>query len=81
MNWLDEHLVEGWQDSWRWFSTQSLALGGTATAIAAGYPDLIISLAAMMGGTPRLQAAVVAVVLAMIVLRLWNQSEETTDED
>lgn len=78
-DWLDTHLVAGWQDSWRWFSMQALAVGGTAAATVAAYPDLLITLAAMLGGTPRLQAVVVACVIGVIALRLWNQGADDAD--
>lgn len=76
MDFLDKHLVPEWRESWRWFSVQATAVGGTAAATVAAYPDLLITLAAMLGGTPRLQAAVVALVILVIALRLWRQTDE-----
>lgn len=75
MNWLDKYLVSDWRDSWRWFSVQAAAVGGTAAATVAAYPDLLITLAAMLGGTPQLQAVVIALVMVIIALRLWNQED------
>lgn len=75
IDFLDKHLVEGWRDSWRWFSVQAAAVGGTAAATVAAYPDLLITLAAMLGGTPQLQAVVIALVMVVVALRLWNQED------
>ena len=76
---IQKHLVPDWRDAWRFASVQATAIGGTLAATAAAYPDLIITLSAMLGGTPRLQAAIVAFVLVVIALRLWNQ--EDADEE
>lgn len=80
VKWLDEKLVPDWRRSWQWFSVQSEIAAGSMAAVIAGYPDILPQLAALMGGTPRLQAVVVAFVLITLVLRLWNQSQETEDE-
>lgn len=79
IKWLDEKLVPDWRRSWQWFSVQSELVAGSMAAVIAGYPDILPQLAALMGGTPRLQAVVVAFVLITLVLRLWNQ-QETKDE-
>lgn len=77
---LEKHLVPEWRDSWRWFSVQSAAVAGTAAATVAGYPELLVTLSAMMGGTPELQALVIAFVIVVIALRLWNQEADDGED-
>ena len=81
MNWLDKHLIPEWRESWRYASVQAAAVAGTVGATVAGYPDLIVTLAAMMGGTPQLQSAVVGAVIIIVALRLWNQEAGDADEE
>lgn len=79
IKWIDDHFVPNWRESWQWFSVHSEVAAGTVATVVAGYPDILPQLAALMGGTPRLQALVVAFVIITLVLRLWNQ-QETEDE-
>lgn len=80
-NLFDKYLIPEWRESWRYASVQAAAVAGTVGATIAGYPDLIITLAAMMGGTPQLQAVVIAFVIVVVALRLWNQEAGDADEE
>lgn len=75
-NWFDRHFVTGWRKSWQWFSIQSDILMGAVASMVVGYPDLLPMLTALMGGTARLQALVVAIVIVVVVLRLWDQGSQ-----
>lgn len=79
MNWLDNHLVEGWRDSWRWFSVQATAAIGAIGAAIAAQPELLALVAGFLGGGAVLQGIVLLAAFAIIALRLWNQTEEVDD--
>jgi hypothetical protein len=69
-------LIDDWRDSWRKWSVQGTAFVGGAATFAAGYPDLLVQLSALMGGSVGVQALVLAVTVALIALGLINQGDE-----
>jgi len=81
MSKADKYLIPDWRNAWRFASVQATAVAGAVGATVAGYPDLIVALAAMMGGTPQLQAVVIAAVILIVALRLWNQEAGDADEE
>lgn len=80
IDWLDRHLVAGWRDSWRWASVQFVPVLTAAMMAIAAYPDLIVMLAGMLGGSGRLQALVLVVALVIVAARLWDEEEHDGDE-
>ena len=77
IKWLDEHLVDGWRDSWRWFSVQ---FAGVAGATVFAYPDLILQLIMLLSNDARIQSAAILVTLGVIVIRLWDQEDKDDSE-
>lgn len=75
---LDKYLVSDWRDSWRWFSVQAVPVATGAMMAVAAYPDLLVMLASMLGGSERLQAVILVGALSIVAVRLWNQ--EADDE-
>ncbi len=80
IDWLDRYLVDGWRDSWRWLSVQLVPVLTAAMMAIAAYPDLLVSLTAMLGGSGRLQALVLVIALVIVAVRLWNQESEDGEE-
>lgn len=76
MNWLDKYLVPDWRDSWRMHSVQALAAFGAAISL---FPGLFLDIIIFLIDTPWMQITAIGGVVAVIVLRLWNQ-EEVDDE-
>lgn len=74
-SWLDNHLVPGWRDGWRWWSNQALFAAGVFGSMVAASPDLLIQLSAMLGGASHVQALVISAVILILVLRMWNQGK------
>lgn len=80
IDWLDRHLVEGWRESWRWASMQFVPVLTAAMMAIAAYPDLLVMLAAMLGGSGRLQALVLVIALVIVAVRLWDQEQDDDEE-
>lgn len=80
IEWLDKHLVEGWRESWRWASMQFVPVFTAAMMAIAAYPDLLVLLAGMLGGSGRLQALVLVFALVIVAMRLWDQEQDDGEE-
>lgn len=81
--WLDQHLVPGWRGSWAWWGNQAALVVGAIALTISSYPDLLIALASMLGGTPELQAGIIGITMLIITLRMWDQREQqpTAEQD
>lgn len=83
IKWLENKLVAGWRDAWRWASVQLAAVAAIIAGVLTAHPEILIGLIAFLpsGGLRLLVAAGVALVVfgAPLLTRLWQEYEEAHD--
>lgn len=79
MSWFEKHIISDWKESWRFHSSQAIAAVGFASTVIAGYPDLMIMLAQLLGGSSGVQALVITITFIILLLRIWRQDDEESN--